>query len=123
MRPLHLNAVSWTKDSPEGTSRPLDQFMVLVFGDSQPDDHVMELLANSGGSWSNQVVWLRFVDAYCVNGLLDVDPNYGDSPGAIDRRLREAGYDVSVHIQNLNGNVFAEGSLVSHLAAELMPGA
>ena len=88
-------------------------FSAWVTGLTKPNEATEIALRKTGGSWCNQVTWYSDHKAYLVVGIYDNDPNWGDHPAHLDRRLRRihGDWSVSILITNNDGTVFEEGTL------------
>lgn len=116
-RQLHLEAAYGDARVPNGLGSRVDciKLVALVTGDAQPDEAIVNALCYTGGTWQNRVTWLRSRQAYLVVGRYDDDPNYGDTPRDLDRRLRAVAGDfgVSLRVHAYGKLVMDEGSLIS----------
>jgi hypothetical protein len=91
------------------------KLIARVTGLDAPDEATEIALRETGGSWSNKVTWYEGRKAYFVVGMYDNDPNWGDHPANLDRRLRliHGDWDVSIRITHPDGIVYNEGTLRS----------
>lgn len=96
--------------------------VALITGDQAPDPIALRIIRYTGGTWENRVMWLEQRQAYGVWGVLDDDPNYGDTPADLDQRLRQAlgGWGISLTVRRIDGTVNYQGTFVQALFDDLL---
>ncbi len=96
------------------TSDGHDRFVAILTGIYKPEPAIELALRATGGSWWNTVRWLSVRKGYLITGVYDHDPNYGDTPMDLDRRIRRlvGDWNVALRIHHPDGTVSDEETLL-----------
>ena len=65
------------------------RFNAVVAGHDMPQYEVTKALKFTGGSYTNTVTWDVKCGVYTATGRVHSDPNHGDCPASLVRRLRD----------------------------------